>query len=329
MLTIKSGGQTGVDIGAFEAAIRLGFDYGGWAPKGFRNENGRIPEVYARRMRESTDEGYALRTRLNVQDSDATLILSWSSSPEKAGGGTWFTEKACRQQGKQCVHLRLSRAGEEHPPDVQDGILKWLRLWNVHVLNVAGPRESKCPGIQAATIACLRWVLEPLAVEAVREATSVLDVIAQVARDLPSRPLRPPMTTDDAFRQVAATGSDDVRDQAIAELARRTHALGGHPAHIAINPANMDAAIAAGLDVQFVPDPVDSDAPARTYAAVDRSAATALFANPDPRFALVRPPADPPEGLDELQRAQLDASIREAERDIRGTEPPAPGDQTT
>lgn len=43
-LTIVSGGQTGVDRGAFETAIRLGLDFGGWAPKGFRAEDGRIPE---------------------------------------------------------------------------------------------------------------------------------------------------------------------------------------------------------------------------------------------------------------------------------------------
>jgi hypothetical protein len=176
-LTIVSGGQTGVDRGAFETALRLGLDFGGWAPKGFRAEDGRIPEVYARRMRESTDEGYALRTRLNVQDSDATLILSWCSSPEKAGGGTWFTEKACRQQGKQCVHLRLPRAGEEHPPEVQDGVLRWLRLWKITTLNVAGPRESKCPGIQAATIACLRWLLEPLAAQEVRRLTREMGLL--------------------------------------------------------------------------------------------------------------------------------------------------------
>jgi hypothetical protein len=219
-LTLVSGGQTGVDRGAFEIALRLGLDFGGWAPKGFRAEDGRIPEVYARRMRESTDEGYALRTRLNVQDSDATLILSWSSSPEKAGGGTWFTEKTCRQQGKQCVHLRLPRAGEEHPPEVQDGVLKWLRLWKVGVLNVAGPRESKCPGIQAATIACLRWLLEPLAVQQVDQLASEISMIdralaAQPHPEVPSSsidstPSSAPSSTPRSARP-SATSATPVR----------------------------------------------------------------------------------------------------------------------
>lgn len=35
------------------------------------------------------------------------------------------------------------------------GATAWLRLHGVHVLNVAGPRESKRPGIYAATFAFL------------------------------------------------------------------------------------------------------------------------------------------------------------------------------
>lgn len=288
MLTLVSGGQTGVDRGAFETAIRLGLDFGGWAPSGFRAEDGRIPEVYARRMRESTDEGYALRTRLNVQDSDATLILSWSSSPEKAGGGTWFTEKTCRQQGKQCVHLRLPRAGEEHPLEVQDGVLKWLRLWRVGVLNVGGPRESKCPGIQAATIACLRWLLEPLAVDRVRQLTHELGLIEQAQPD------------------------------PLADLARSAAELGSQPTHIAINPANVDAAIAAGLEVQYM-------APGHPDVLYPLGRVTATRAEPGVPVVFARPPTDgPPEGLDAIQRAQLDASIREAERDIREAPPMPP-----
>ena len=31
---IVSGGQTGVDQGALEAAVQLGLEFGGWAPHG-------------------------------------------------------------------------------------------------------------------------------------------------------------------------------------------------------------------------------------------------------------------------------------------------------
>ena len=35
-LKIVSGGQTGVDRGALQAAMDLGLEWGGWAPKGWR-----------------------------------------------------------------------------------------------------------------------------------------------------------------------------------------------------------------------------------------------------------------------------------------------------
>ncbi|MBR5549307.1 MAG: hypothetical protein IKU71_06215 [Kiritimatiellae bacterium] len=43
---IVSGGQTGVDRGALQAAMDLGLDWGGWAPKGWRAENGTIPPLW-------------------------------------------------------------------------------------------------------------------------------------------------------------------------------------------------------------------------------------------------------------------------------------------
>ena len=42
-IKIVSGGQTGVDRGALEAAVALGLDFGGWAPHGWIAEDGTIP----------------------------------------------------------------------------------------------------------------------------------------------------------------------------------------------------------------------------------------------------------------------------------------------
>ena len=72
---IVSGGQTGVDRAGLEAAIALGLPYGGWVPKGRLAEDGMVPLKYAG-MQEHTSSNYAVRTKANVRDSDATLIIA-------------------------------------------------------------------------------------------------------------------------------------------------------------------------------------------------------------------------------------------------------------
>jgi hypothetical protein len=43
---IISGGQTGADRAALDAAIECGVPHGGWIPKGRRTENGQLPDHY-------------------------------------------------------------------------------------------------------------------------------------------------------------------------------------------------------------------------------------------------------------------------------------------
>ena len=52
---IVSGGQTGVDRGAIEAALELGFPYGGLIPKGRLAEDGIVPLKFDQ-MAESSGE---------------------------------------------------------------------------------------------------------------------------------------------------------------------------------------------------------------------------------------------------------------------------------
>ena len=81
-IKIVSGAQTGVDQGALEAAVQLGLEFGGWAPARWLAEKplGAIPEAYRAAMKEYPDQGsnaanYRERTKANVRDSHATLIL--------------------------------------------------------------------------------------------------------------------------------------------------------------------------------------------------------------------------------------------------------------
>jgi hypothetical protein len=84
---IISGGQTGADRAAFDAALALGLPIGGWVPKGRKAEDGVIPAHYSN-LRETDADDYESRTRLNVREADATLILSHGPLT----GGSQLTE---------------------------------------------------------------------------------------------------------------------------------------------------------------------------------------------------------------------------------------------
>lgn len=145
---IVSGGQTGVDRGALDAALALGIDHGGWCPAGRLAEDGRVPIHY--QLMELDSRYYPHRTERNVRDSDATLILYRG----RMTGGTKLTQRLCRQVGKP--ELSLSIANQSR---ARQKILAWLMEVRPQVLNVAGPRESNALGIQDETYELLREAL--------------------------------------------------------------------------------------------------------------------------------------------------------------------------
>src|SRR5689334_22568523 len=73
-MKIVSGGQTGADRGGLDAAIALGIAHGGWCPKGRKAEDGQVPACYS--LAEARSADYRVRTKLNVRDSDATVIFT-------------------------------------------------------------------------------------------------------------------------------------------------------------------------------------------------------------------------------------------------------------
>ncbi len=143
-----SGGQTGVDRAALDAAMAAGVPIGGWCPRGRRAEDGPIPKRYP--LRETPSRVYAERTSWNVRDSDATLILSFGPLM----GGTALTVQEAQRCGRPLWHANLRSA-----PDAQ-AVQAWLEEEEIRVLNVAGPRASEAPGVYAAARAFVAALLE-------------------------------------------------------------------------------------------------------------------------------------------------------------------------
>jgi len=150
-MKIVSGGQTGVDRGALDAALASGTPCGGWCPAGRKAEDGVIPARYPLREMDSAD--YAARTRQNILDSDATLIIHFGAIE----GGTRLTRDLCRRLGKPCLVLDASRLTQEQ---ALAAMRAFLRQHEVAVLNVAGPRASKVPQAQAVVRQWLMALLQ-------------------------------------------------------------------------------------------------------------------------------------------------------------------------
>ena len=132
---IISGGQTGVDRGALDAAMILGVAHGGWCPHGRLAEDGQIPDQYHLVEAESAD--YAVRTKLNVMDADGTLILHLGP----LSGGTELTRRLCVKHHRPHWLVDLDAS-----PDAAS-VLYWLDEQQIKVLNVAGPRGSALAGL--------------------------------------------------------------------------------------------------------------------------------------------------------------------------------------
>lgn len=141
-LKIISGGQTGIDRVALDAALESGLEHGGWCPKGRLAEDGTIPQIY--RLRETQSENYAVRTEKNVMDSDGTLVIHVGTMR----GGTALTVRLAARHGKPCFQLDFDeiRNIDDFGPEIAR-IRGWIQSNAIKTLNVAGPRQSSWPSL--------------------------------------------------------------------------------------------------------------------------------------------------------------------------------------
>jgi hypothetical protein len=168
-LKVVSGGQTGVDRAALDAAMELGFEVGGWCPRDRRSEDGAVPTKYP--LRETAARSYAVRTEWNVRDSDGTLILVLN----EISSGTRLTVDAAKSHGKplKIEHLAAPKSSgllnvDESPSEKVESVVEWIQREEIRVLNIAGPRGSSSkdmyPKAKEFVIAVLQSLLPAIAI---------------------------------------------------------------------------------------------------------------------------------------------------------------------
>ncbi len=138
---IISGAQTGADQAGLVAAILLRIKPGGCIPKGRRTSDGPLPEHLMKEWNlvEHSSSAYPPRTKYNVQHSDGTVIFGNAGSP------------GCRLTIRLCFELKKPVTINPSP----DELRYWSSFHNIQILNVAGNREEKNPGIFERTKNCL------------------------------------------------------------------------------------------------------------------------------------------------------------------------------
>jgi hypothetical protein len=293
---IVSTAAPGAERGALDAAIELGIGWGGWIPEGADYAD----EVYRAHAHWTTgDRGMAVR--LNARDSDGTLVVSFA---EQLTGRCKHAADLARQQRKHCQHLILPAGGRTRITDqVRAALLKWIDTHHISVLHVVGPGEEQEPGIQQATHDALVWVFEDQPVVQQPGMPTAMDVVHAVCE-----------------HGLSAAG--DALMERYPEAKRRYE-----ESLVLTGGAVYRADTRELLEPDAVPESTDSDAPAGTFAGVDRSVAPRSLQHvaepPDltpERFAQLAAKVNATGALTAEARARLGASIRQAEIEVRGKE---------
>lgn len=144
IIKIISGGQTGGDFGGLLAGVELGLETGGHCPANWKVEQGSNPDLEKYGVVCTKASGYPPRTRLNVANSDGTIGFGNQYSP-----GMKLTKKICDELGKPYGPIAYPSINSIEV--IIKPFLNWILENNIQILNVAGNRESKNPGIEQFT----------------------------------------------------------------------------------------------------------------------------------------------------------------------------------
>jgi hypothetical protein len=145
---VISGGQAGADRAGLDFALEAGLEHGGYVPKGRQAEDGRIDGRY--QLVELPSSSYPVRTKRNARESEGPAIFSLCA---ELSGGSALTLAYASSIKQPVIHLYASHKGGLDPAAQLKEVIVSNRI---EALNVAGPRESKGPGVYEFTRGVLR-----------------------------------------------------------------------------------------------------------------------------------------------------------------------------
>ncbi len=237
-LTVISGGQTGVDRAALDAALQLGIAIDGWCPRGRIAEDGVLAQQYV--LKETPSSRYPERTEWNVRDSDGTLLLPYG----RLLGGTGLTARLAVKHGKPSLRIDLADPADRR--NAASKILAWVWAAGITRLNVAGPRASSAPEVYGIT----QRIMQRLIVIWKLKTQGLVDtgsVSPEKAKSPAPKKIRRPKSTDHA---ALASGDEGSRTLGLsianAALCQLSYVPGGVLESLrAVSPSDKTASRAA------------------------------------------------------------------------------------
>jgi hypothetical protein len=152
---VISGGNNGAFLAGLVAAERCGIPTGGTAAKHFQTETG--PQYILKTrfgLEQSKGASYPLRTKLNVQNSDLSLILN----PIPDSPDCILTFRFCEELKKPCLIFNPYTTDHKMP-------IAFILEHRPSVVNCAGNRESVSPGLTRFAAEYLKTVFSAVLAE--------------------------------------------------------------------------------------------------------------------------------------------------------------------
>ena len=130
---IISGGQSGVEIAALDAATRLNIPHAGWCYKGRKIDGGILAKQY--NVKEIDTPSYFQRLENNIVDSEGTIVLTYGQLAMGSKAARDLTGK----YNKPFLNVDLSKHALNH---AIASIRKWMAKNEVRTVYFTGTKTG-------------------------------------------------------------------------------------------------------------------------------------------------------------------------------------------